>query len=314
MDDKEVIDLTGSDNREVIMVESGDESPSTKHARQTNGVNSKPQKDTSTTTQQEDRTEDCDRRRKRRERRVGRSRRRKRTVVGDEDGEIVELDATEESGKVSREGSKEAPTTGSSEAGPSKSSGSTGGAVVRSLLDRLADPEDLRTLEQENNPSHTHTEDRKKRKKRRHKDRDRTQPESPTNGDDVSSSTLFFVDDAPAEVPTVAQFRPPNVASTTEIANPDQRPEENRSSLLLPAHVSVFEGSGNTPIQIIAPAVIDSEEEDYIEYLDYNDDRKVFTSIPNCCRLLILFCPCRHLDSFDILTTRQMQLKPNKHG
>lgn len=80
----------------------------------------------------------------------------------------------------------------------------------------------------------------------------------------VSDQELFFFDAAPAPV--------------VEPAEPTQtQPEGSKSTvdrLLLPSHVSVLSiGEGAVPVDIIPPLPMDSED-DYIEYLDY-EDRKV---------------------------------------
>ncbi|KAF7301653.1 hypothetical protein MIND_00730800 [Mycena indigotica] len=68
---------------------------------------------------------------------------------------------------------------------------------------------------------------------------------------------FFCVDLAPADI-------------TIDIAQPNVA---NGKHLILPAHVTVF---GDTT-EITLPAIeSDSEQEDYIEYLDYNDNRKHF--------------------------------------
>ena len=47
--------------------------------------------------------------------------------------------------------------------------------------------------------------------------------------------------------------------------------------LLLPAHVSVLNGAeGAIPIEVLPPPDFEAQDNDYIEYLDY-DDRKVST-------------------------------------
>ncbi|GLB33786.1 putative zinc finger protein [Lyophyllum shimeji] len=47
--------------------------------------------------------------------------------------------------------------------------------------------------------------------------------------------------------------------------------EKPSDALLLPAHVSVF---GNEPVQILPPTNMASDDEDYIDYLDYDESSK----------------------------------------
>ncbi|KAG1754016.1 uncharacterized protein EDB91DRAFT_1101181 [Suillus paluster] len=80
----------------------------------------------------------------------------------------------------------------------------------------------------------------------------------------LSDQELFFFDAAPAPV----------VTEPTQISN--SQPESSKSAadrLLLPSHVSVLSGGeeGAVAVDIIPPLPVDSEEEDYIEYLDYED-------------------------------------------
>jgi hypothetical protein len=89
-------------------------------------------------------------------------------------------------------------------------------------------------------------------------------------------SHLFCVDVLPAPLrvsakPTISAENRPDPAPAGEI--------DNHSKLLLPEHVSVFgigeDGAGR--VEIIGPPTpnSDDEEEDFIEYLDYDDRNKV---------------------------------------
>ena len=50
----------------------------------------------------------------------------------------------------------------------------------------------------------------------------------------------------------------------------------NIDKLLLPPHISVLELNGKTPIvEIKAPQPLDSDEEDYIDYIEYDGDQVV---------------------------------------
>lgn len=88
---------------------------------------------------------------------------------------------------------------------------------------------------------------------------------------------LFVVDVQP--VPIQASLKLPDsveVHNDTKSALPKVT---DSAKLLLPAHVSVFcpRGDGVGPVDIIRPPTPDSEDgdEDFIEYLDYDDGVKV---------------------------------------
>lgn len=94
--------------------------------------------------------------------------------------------------------------------------------------------------------------------------RKKTPPRDP-NPNDLN---LFFIDIKPAALPTSSLFVTPTIPGN-----------EAGPSLLLPAHVSVF---GAAPVEILPSTNADSDEEDYIDYLDF-DDRKVrITLSPQC--------------------------------
>ncbi|KAJ7095359.1 hypothetical protein B0H15DRAFT_107757 [Mycena belliarum] len=98
--------------------------------------------------------------------------------------------------------------------------------------------------------------DRKRSRRRKHRDRE---PDPPIPDTPIPDEQLFFIDEAPAPLPSAALYTASVPAA------------EKMSDLILPAHVSVF---GETPIDIPA-TTLDSDEDDYIEYLDY-DNRKDF--------------------------------------
>ncbi|KAK0230783.1 hypothetical protein IW262DRAFT_1340380 [Armillaria fumosa] len=74
----------------------------------------------------------------------------------------------------------------------------------------------------------------------------------------LDNSQLFFLDLEPVAVQSVAE----------KTAKADE--EGGSPKLLLPSHVQVL---GSVPVQILPPSSSDSGDEDYIDYLDY-DDRK----------------------------------------
>jgi hypothetical protein len=86
----------------------------------------------------------------------------------------------------------------------------------------------------------------------------------------ADEDTLFFVDVTPVSVPSNAATIPPPLVAGTSATPADA------SALLLPAHVSILPSANGTSltVEIISEPEPHSDEEDFIEYLDY-DDRKV---------------------------------------
>ncbi|KAF8195939.1 hypothetical protein K438DRAFT_1826769 [Mycena galopus ATCC 62051] len=103
-------------------------------------------------------------------------------------------------------------------------------------------------------------DDRKRRRESfRERDSDRKRSRRERERDPpIPDENLFFIDATPAELPAAARY-----ATTTTTV-------EELPALILPPHVSVF---GETPAAILPTEPLDSDEEDYIEYLDY-DNRK----------------------------------------
>lgn len=306
MNGKEIIDLTASEDHEVIVLESGDEAaegPSKKRARRTptasssNGDMRSRQSSGKTDTTNGGAEAGAEGGKKRKVRRGGKGK-----AVGaeqkggdeDKDGDVIEL-RTEESVQTTREGSNERIAEGSSKVvaeGSGKAKAKD--QVIRSLLDRLADAE---TVESEEKDSNSKPSKRKKNKKRKRRDNDTDRERTQTGQDfaivtgqeDIPDSSLFFVDEAPSEIPSAA--KPSTSASVPAPSNKSETTtEEDKPSLLLPPHVSVFEHQGDAPIQIIPPAPLDSDDEDYIQYLDYDDDRRVSRFVSPL--RAIQFSPC----------------------
>ena len=100
-----------------------------------------------------------------------------------------------------------------------------------------------------------------------------------------SGLALFFEDDKPAELPSTLQLPPPPVLGSGSsdldavTGREDEKSEETPTpALLLPAHVSLIGElgqPGTIPVEIIPSDGEDSDENSGIEYLDYDDDRKV---------------------------------------
>ena len=104
------------------------------------------------------------------------------------------------------------------------------------------------------------------------------------------TSHLYFIDVAPAPLPpSIAQPQPET-----------QEPQVQPDTLLLPSHVAVF---GNESIQIVLPSQKELGEDDYIEYLAY-DDYKVTT--------LTVSTPPRLMPIQDIPRYFDDQAKQNK--
>lgn len=71
---------------------------------------------------------------------------------------------------------------------------------------------------------------------------------------------LFFVDVTPTLIPPARQI-------VTEAHN---EPAESSGKLLVPSHVTVL---GSTPVEIRIQPLAESEDEDFINYLDYDDSK-----------------------------------------
>ena len=85
---------------------------------------------------------------------------------------------------------------------------------------------------------------------------------------------FFFFDLNPTPIPSISETLAPEAK------------EEIGGKLLLPAHITVL---GSTPVEIIAPPS-DSEDEDFIKYLDYDDAKVCITVITLLERGLMVFC------------------------
>jgi protein AIR1/2 len=280
--DKEIIDLT--EDREVIVLESEDEveeTPSGKHARE-------PIRSTSTNLASEEINDISILavNTAKKIRRGSRKKKRKVTVVGAEEGEIVELDV-EESVQVSREESREQTevevSVAAAEIEPSKVKPKD--SSIRTLLERLADADERTPADSFGDTTPSGSKSRKKKnKKRKREDKEPDDSNNPPNGEDALPNAngtddplgppLFFIDEKPGDIPTSAKFSAPSSVLVNS-GKPDDKKNADAATLLLPNHVSVFEGDTSAPIQIIAAPIIDSDDEDYIEYLDYDDDRRV---------------------------------------
>ncbi|VDB89981.1 unnamed protein product [Peniophora sp. CBMAI 1063] len=119
------------------------------------------------------------------------------------------------------------------------------------------------------------------RKSRRKKNKSARSSPAPAAPDSAipNMDDLFFVDTAPAAIPSDLAFidskpsAPSTTSNSTEESALVKTPES--PALLLPAHVSVLaENADGKPIEIIRPPSPGSEGEDvedFIQYLDYDD-------------------------------------------
>lgn len=83
-------------------------------------------------------------------------------------------------------------------------------------------------------------------------------PSSPQSLADTAD--IFFVDVEPAPPPAASHLLSPTL------------PDGPGDTLLLPAHVSVL---GLAPVQLLPTSNVDLDDEDYIEYLDYDEHKVV---------------------------------------
>ena len=80
--------------------------------------------------------------------------------------------------------------------------------------------------------------------------------------DKSDSADLFFVDLSPTIIPSIPVSQESFSATNGETKKVDK--------LLLPSHVTVF---GNALVEIISQPLSDSDDEEFIKYLDYEDTR-----------------------------------------
>ncbi|KZT70314.1 hypothetical protein DAEQUDRAFT_725592 [Daedalea quercina L-15889] len=132
---------------------------------------------------------------------------------------------------------------------------------------RSRSPDRLR-LTRDVRPSEPDTQTRRNDeldRRRRAQTPDRPRYEKASDGD--STANLFFEDVVRAEVSADPKIRAKDALSA-------EKPDEIIVSLLLPAHVQVLDQDGVDSSQVVSPPGSDSEDESYIEYLDYDDDRR----------------------------------------
>ncbi|KAH9948756.1 hypothetical protein B0H21DRAFT_731833 [Amylocystis lapponica] len=138
---------------------------------------------------------------------------------------------------------------------------------------RDADPErrekDKRRRRRDSrSPRRDHDRERRSRSPDRRR-RDQNPPRSP-----AKEIPLFFEDVKPSEVPASTKLKVQTSESVDAVVTEKVSVVEETPALLLPGHVSVFGQDGVDPIEILPPPSSASDDEDYIDYLDYDDDRR----------------------------------------
>jgi len=109
-------------------------------------------------------------------------------------------------------------------------------------------------------PNSSNSRDRsppEQRRQHRSKSPRRKRSVSPNAHSPKDPEDFFCIDVQPSVLPAASKFIP-------------STPSEQADGLILPPHVSIF---GAAPVEILAPSTSDSDDDDYIEYLDY-DERK----------------------------------------
>ncbi|KJA24656.1 hypothetical protein HYPSUDRAFT_482111 [Hypholoma sublateritium FD-334 SS-4] len=98
------------------------------------------------------------------------------------------------------------------------------------------------------------------RRVRREMEREKAKEQKAEDGE-LDEGELFIIDLTPMPIPSL-------VASAVNAA--DATAEEITAKLLVPAHVTVL---GSTPVEIIKPLDESEKDEDFINYLDYDDSK-----------------------------------------
>jgi protein AIR1/2 len=117
----------------------------------------------------------------------------------------------------------------------------------------------------ERNAKLNHSSKRKRIRERSESNERRSQAHKRDSGEPGkfdSAADLFFVDLSPTAIPSIPVSQ--ESISTTNGEN------EKVGKLLLPSHVTVF---GNALVEIIPQPLSDSEDDEFIKYLDYEDTR-----------------------------------------
>lgn len=118
---------------------------------------------------------------------------------------------------------------------------------------------------------------RRSRSRERDRERRRKKRDTPQAPAPESNAQLFFEDVTPAEIPGVVKPSQPAAGPSNPAVVDLTGDSQSDNALLLPAHVSVTENGEDAeagPLKVPTPEGSD-DDEDYIDYLDYDDDRRV---------------------------------------
>ncbi|PCH40782.1 hypothetical protein WOLCODRAFT_143221 [Wolfiporia cocos MD-104 SS10] len=124
-------------------------------------------------------------------------------------------------------------------------------------------------------PSAARFRERDGKRRSRSPERCRQDLAPPTPSGNDATDSLFFIDVVKAEVPLAARLQEPS-ANDVSAAQAQGQIESQPTALLLPAHISVLEGTEEPEVvEILPQPKADSDDESYIEYMDYDNDQRV---------------------------------------
>ena len=135
----------------------------------------------------------------------------------------------------------------------------------RSSNSKSGTPEEVPSTPNERNAKLNHSSKRKRMHETSESNERRSQAHKRDSGEpdkSDSAADLFFVDLSPTTIPSIPVSQ--ELIPTTNGEN------EKVGKLLLPSHVTVF---GNALVEIIPQPLSDSNDDEFIKYLDYEDTR-----------------------------------------
>jgi protein AIR1/2 len=285
---KEIIDLTNPDDREVIILDSDLPSPPSSKSRVSNDKRKATREEDTEVIAIENDLEQSISKSSKKSKRT--RKKRKRTVVGAEDGEIVEVGTVNTSAQVSGEGSSDKSEDEEQHfmvVNPAVKQKKRNGEERISLLARLSTIPVTESQDVASEPvrplgKSKGTSKAEKKRKKREQQREPTIIDKKNPIPSSDEPPPYFIDDRPSDTSTFATALPPPVllASSAVVESNHSTAEQETTLLLLPPHVSVIEHNGDTPIvEIKAPVPDDSEDGDYIDYVQYDDDQVVSTIV-----------------------------------
>ncbi|KAI0089241.1 hypothetical protein BDY19DRAFT_132957 [Irpex rosettiformis] len=292
---QEIIDLTRSDGPEVIVLDDdGPSQSSTGKEPRRSGAAKETKRDTPLeedseviVIEDEEEQQSSKPSKKRKKAR----RKKKRSLVdaeGGEDGEVLEVETANTSTQISREVS-DVDSIGQEQDVPSRTPGKRSKRNAKERLGLLARITDVPALLQQDLIEDNSEDDGddtldgskssnklKRKRKTREKPRANRKPSKQNKEPSPPSDEPppFFIDNGPAELPnnSLSVLPPPVLLAPLAVSDGSIHTDNNK--LLLPPHVSVLYLNGDTPIvEIKAPEPLDSDEEDYIDYVDYDGDQ-----------------------------------------